>query len=518
MKRLLALILVLALALSAVACQKPETGDPTESTPAPTAPREGVYSRDSYSVSDAEAKAAAKLAVATMGDATLTNGVLQIYYWMQVYTFLQQYGAYAQYYMSLTTPLDQQYVQSGLTFQQSFLSAAIAEWETYQSLALMAEKENIPLAGTLQEDLDNLYETLSKSAEENKFESVDAMLAAEMGAGCDYESYYEYTRVYFLSYSYYNHVAQQCNFSQEDIDKYFAEHAADLKTSGITKDVEPMFGVRHILIEVASTKTEADWEACRVEAQGLLDQWLADNPTEDSFAALANAHSDDPGSKALGGLYDGLDRGTSFVQPFKDWYLADGRQVGDYGLIKTDYGYHLMYLSSIQDTSNVHSVRHILITPEGGTTDANGYTTYSEEEWNACMVKAQGLLNQWLEGDSNEEAFIQMAKEHSTDTGSNSNGGLYQGLDEDTSFVTSFKNWYLKEGRQTGDYGLVKSEYGYHIMYYVKPEVKWVYLTNQTMITETCNQAMADARETYPSEVDYSKIVLGVVSLVEESQ
>ena len=175
-----------------------------------------------------------------------------------------------------------------------------------------------------------------------------------------------------------------------------------------------------------------------------------------------------------------------------------------------------MYLSDIQDVSDVHSVRHILIVPEGGKTDDKGNTTYSEEEWNACMTKAQAMLDQWLAGEATEDSFAALADEHSQDPGSE--GGLYEGVDEDTNFVTAFKDWYMDPVRQVGDYGLVKSEYGYHIMYYAGSELSWIFYTRQTMISETCNKAMEDARKAFPSEVDYSKISLGVVSLVEEKK
>jgi parvulin-like peptidyl-prolyl isomerase len=37
------------------------------------------------------------------------------------------------------------------------------------------------------------------------------------------------------------------------------------------------------------------------------------------------------------------------VEEFEDWCFADGRQVGDTGIVKTTYGYHLIYFSSIGD-------------------------------------------------------------------------------------------------------------------------------------------------------------------------
>ena len=37
------------------------------------------------------------------------------------------------------------------------------------------------------------------------------------------------------------------------------------------------------------------------------------------------------------------------VETFNDWCFADGRQPGDYGIVKTDYGYHIMFFVGAGD-------------------------------------------------------------------------------------------------------------------------------------------------------------------------
>ena len=61
-----------------------------------------------------------------------------------------------------------------------------------------------------------------------------------------------------------------------------------------------------------------------------------------SFAVLAGQHSDDPGSAENGGLYESIYPGQ-MVQPFEDWCFDESRQPGDTGIVKTEYGYHIMY-------------------------------------------------------------------------------------------------------------------------------------------------------------------------------
>lgn len=90
--------------------------------------------------------------------------------------------------------------------------------------------------------------------------------------------------------------------------------------------------VRHILV--------ADEET----ANGLLAQFNAGDRSEESFAALAKENSTDPGSASNGGLYTGVYMGQ-MVKPFEDWCFDASRKVGDAGVVKTDYGYHVMYYS-----------------------------------------------------------------------------------------------------------------------------------------------------------------------------
>ena len=110
--------------------------------------------------------------------------------------------------------------------------------------------------------------------------------------------------------------------------------------------------VRHILFfpEGATSSNvtskewpEEAWAAAEAEAKSVLDQWLAGEATEESFAALANEHSDDNDGKVTnGGLYEDVYVGQ-MVKNFEAWCFEEGRKAGDTGIVKTEFGYHLMY-------------------------------------------------------------------------------------------------------------------------------------------------------------------------------
>ena len=131
-------ILLAALLIALVLGGKGQKTETTENAPAEetavvetveaTIPADGnpedVTCKGSYSISDEEVAATADTVVATIGENTLTNRNLQIYYWMEVQNFLNTYGAYAAYFgMDYTQPLDTQRstYDENLTWQQFFL-------------------------------------------------------------------------------------------------------------------------------------------------------------------------------------------------------------------------------------------------------------------------------------------------------------------------------------------------------------------------------------------------------------
>ena len=115
-------------------------------------------------------------------------------------------------------------------------------------------------------------------------------------------------------------------------------------------DETPTVDTRHILIraeqdEGASAPTDEQMAAAKTKAEDLLNQWQAGAATEDYFAELANANSEDGGSNTNGGLYEKVYQGQ-FVANYNDWLFDAARQPGDTGVVENQgdyYGYHVVY-------------------------------------------------------------------------------------------------------------------------------------------------------------------------------
>lgn len=107
--------------------------------------------------------------------------------------------------------------------------------------------------------------------------------------------------------------------------------------------------VRHILFVPADPEDSEDTDEvlkvhqeCVDEAEAVYTEFLNGDKSEDSFAALAEEHSADSASRALGGLYEEFGK-NEMEDAFEDWSFDEARKPGDTDIIQTDSGYHIMY-------------------------------------------------------------------------------------------------------------------------------------------------------------------------------
>jgi len=381
-----------------------------------------IYNKDSYTANADLLQANRNAVVATLGKNKLTNSQLQVFYYKALSDYNGQF--------SFSKPLDEQIYDEkrGLTWQQYLLELSLNAWKKYRILTDMALEAEFQLPAEYQESLDTLYDDMAASAEKNGISSVDEYISKVVGEGCTFADYKYFIELNYYASLYFEELAADITSTQEEIDKFFNENEETFQENGITKDSGILVDYRHIFVKVEGSldgATIVDWDSCKYEAESILDQWLSD-PTEENFSSLAADKSDDKTTGKNGGLQH---------------YI------------------HKDYLTNVD-------IRHILIMPEGGTKSADGKTTvYSDAEWEACRKKAQEIYDKYLNGEKTEENFSALAKEHSQD-GNAKDGGIYTDVKKD-SMVEEFDAWIFDESREPGDTGLVKTQYGYHVMYFV---------------------------------------------------
>ena len=171
---------------------------------------------------------------------------------------------------------------------------------------------------------------------------------------------------------------------------------------------------------------------------------------------------------------------------------------GDYGIPIT------------KESGKLVDVRHILVKISGGTVGEDGKTVYSEEDWEACRVKAQEILDTWLTGEKTEDSFALLAVEKTEDAGSKQTGGLYESV-YIGQMVEPFENWCFDDSRKTGDTGLVKTTYGYHVMYYVDGEEGWIRVSTEGAKYMATDELIENTKNAGTLKINYRNIVIGEI-------
>ncbi len=115
--------------------------------------------------------------------------------------------------------------------------------------------------------------------------------------------------------------------------------------------------IYHILVAAKPDTTAAVKAAKRRQAEGYLSQIQHGT----AFQQLAQAHSDDPGSRAEGGSLGMVARGQ-MVRPFEDAaYTLQPGQLS--GIVETPFGYHILWrpaLAVVRDSFALH-VRDVMV-------------------------------------------------------------------------------------------------------------------------------------------------------------
>lgn len=363
----------------------PET-EPTE--PPPTSPPDGnpddVTCQGSYTGTTQELVAHDNTVVATIGKEELNNSLLQIYYWMAVNTYREAAHEVAP---DFSLPLDVQLCPlegTAITWQQYFLDQALRSWQSHYAMVQRSKTAVLPLEEAYDRDealhaknevekaynlpvlygynadykineahqayLDSLPELLNTLAKENNCPSPAALASRFAGIGTNDTYLLEYARLLNEGYMFMTSLSYYMEPTDEEISAYFEKNKDYYNQHNITTDAVYV-NLRQILLipeeaEIADdgvvTASDESWEACKKAAEALLKKW-GKNKTEANFAELAFANSQDTGSSVNGGLYANLSKGQ-LMEDLDLWCFDGSRKPGDTVIIRTDLGYHILYL------------------------------------------------------------------------------------------------------------------------------------------------------------------------------
>ena len=222
--------------------------------------------------------------------------------------------------------------------------------------------------------------------------------------------------------------------------------------------------------ELKARQEKADKEV-KANAQAMYDA-ITD---EKSFVAQATKYNKTEGydannetllkSVAKSSLNGNSNNLEAINADLAKWAFDKNVKAGDKKMISDDKAgtyYIALMVNPAHDVKTV-DVRHILFM----TTDSPTGEALSDDKIKEAESKAKKVLADWTAGDKTEDLFAEYATNQSEDTGSASNGGLYENV-VPGQMVPEFDSWIFDASRKTGDTEIVKTDYGYHVMYFVK--------------------------------------------------
>lgn len=174
----------------------------------------------------------------------------------------------------------------------------------------------------------------------------------------------------------------------------------------IPKDSLPFFSKEIAVAQIVKYPEVSKEQKDKVKAK-LLGFKADIEAGKATFEALAQEHSEDPGSAARGGNYGWVKRGTFVPEYEKTAFTLKKGQISD--PVETEYGFHLIQL--LDRRGNEYNTRHILLSTSPSASDLARASAYLDSL--ADMIRTDSI------------SFSKAASEHSDDIQTSGTGGFF---------------------------------------------------------------------------------------------
>ena len=479
-------------------------------------------------------------------DYTFTVAEYNYYYYNTWYSYQSNAYQYETYYGEgmgktllgfdyKTAPAQQKYTEeiaavTGLTLEDlgnpenptwadAFSYATVSQILQIKFGAAKAAEAGLTLTEEQEKEIDQYIEDARENAKKYDY-SLDRWLHAQIGKGISEKLVRQMQEESYLATAYYEKLEKDTTnaITEEQInteynnnqDKYNVIDARIYTMAPITAEVKS---------DATAEEKKAAEDKAAAETKANAEKFIAAVTDEASFITLAQKEilfedkdstvKAEESTLAENVLYAELE---SLSEDLVKWAYDDSRKVGDKGSFKNaDGSYTLIYINALphKDMSVSSSdVRHILVQFETET-DADGKTLpVTATEKAKCKAEAQAILDEYKKNPTVEN-FAKLAKEKTDDGGSRENGGLYEKVADDGQYVEAFTKWVVDSSRKPGDTGIVETEYGYHVMYYVKAnDDAWYASVKNAIFAEKYSKLTDEVMDGYMKEMDFESSLL----------
>lgn len=429
--------------------------------------------------------------VATVDGQKISIGMYD-YYYASIVSYYEQYASYGYYSLDTTKDYSKQYTTDDdgnkVSWQKFFETEALKEVEqitTYYSKAL---EEGVTLTSAQKKTIEKQISTLKDSASQNDV-SLDQYIKANFGTYCSEDTIRIMLEQYYLSANYKGKFKSETKVTDNDVDKYYNDHKNDYKKIEFyyiaspydaTDDNSKNESIKTAEKIMAKMKDKKSVIALVPEVySSYIDSQVKSSMEQDSTLTEKKARKEAVKSYESNVVTTVSGSDSPFDDKMNTWLFSDDTKVGSKKYyIDESAGYIYIVLKTSKasvEEDETYTVRHILVAPESGSNSSSSTsekTEYTDEQWAAAKKKADSILAKFNKTDKSEYEFAKLAEQYSTDSASTSSGsndsfgGLYESVTLG-QMVPDFEKWSIDDSRKYGDTGIVKSDYGYHIMFFI---------------------------------------------------
>lgn len=348
----------------------------------------------------------------------------------------------------------------GQTWRDYFVDQTLDQMAAVQSVLKAAKDEGFAYPASVQENYDANMDSLRSAASASGV-SVDRYLQSNLGSTMT-EKVYGQRLLATLQYEAYA-TARQDSLVYSDAeleDAYKADRNTydrvnyeSVTVSGVAASTTDADGNT---VEPTEEETAAAMAAAKTKAEEILSACKGGA----SLESLA-----DPDN---GVTYSHPETAAYAGNPILEWAFDNARRSGDTDIVENSSSYTVaLFHSKSRFEYNTIDIRHVLIRPEETTlsSEDEGYQADVDAKKADAKTHAEELYAQWQSGPATEETFADLARENSAD-GNAAEGGIYTEVYQG-QMVQTFNDWCFDASRKPGDSGIVETDYGFHIMYFV---------------------------------------------------
>ena len=419
----------------------------------------------------------------SVGNEKVSVAEYNYYYTMAYQSYAQAESSYQQQGISSGFPLDKapdeastgQKDDDGNIIYYDDVVADYAANLAFQQLAIYIEAKDADykLNEDEQKQIDEAIDSLREQAKSNSY-SLNAFIRANYSKGLSEKGLRKLLERELIATRFNNDLETKADESITE-QQVTDEYKKDTKTYNYVDT--RFYGITLEALTKAASESDEEFKARKAEADKVhidaANAILEKVTDAETFktAALEHKNSDlkegtkpteaDPTVENIGSTYSALK--TSLSEEAANWIFDAARKAGDKKVFTTEKAVYVVLVNTPAYEGISSDVRHCLI-----KFDVEEGKEATDEIKMAASKKVNEVKDEWLKAGGTEAAFKEIVKKYNDDTASNENGGLYEDIRPNSNYVAEFKAWATNPARKTGDYEIVETEFGYHLMYYVK--------------------------------------------------